>query len=113
MAPNSGSGDLPPHVQRLLAAVAGEKAQVICLFGKRVIAILNLDHLSKVSQEGSLVGGLGGARVVIASRKGRGETEALLASAKKARDVLLAGAPLVQLPSRFVSHFCHRLTSVI
>ena len=29
MAPNSGSGDLPPHVQRLLAAVAGEKAQVI------------------------------------------------------------------------------------
>jgi|ERR1712216_1096145 len=75
MAPNSGSGDLPPHVQRLLAAV---------------------------TQEGSLVGGLGGARVLIASRKGssRGETQgALLASAKKARDVLLAGAPLAQLPS--------------
>merc|ERR1712192_112014 len=45
----------------------------------------------------------GGARVLIASRsKGssRGETQgALLASAKKARDVLLAGAPLAQLPS--------------
>jgi len=82
MAPNSGSGDLPPHVQRLLAAVAGEKAQ-----------------------EGSLVGGLGGARVVIASRKGKGETEALLASAKKARDVLLAGAPLVQLPSSLYCSF--------
>merc|ERR1712192_146891 len=38
----------------------------------------------------------------IASRKGssRGETQgALLASAKKARDVILAGAPLAQLPS--------------
>ena len=75
------------------------------LFGKRVIAILKLDRLSKVSQEGSLVGGLGGARVVIASRKGKGETEALLTSAKKARDVLLAGAPLVQLPSRFALPF--------
>ena len=29
MAPNSG--DLPPHVQRLLATVAGEKVQVICM----------------------------------------------------------------------------------
>jgi len=76
MAPNSG--DLPPHVQRLLATVAGEKG-------------------------GSLVGGLGGARVMITSRKNKGETGALLASAKKAgqeaRDVLLAAAPLVQLPS--------------
>ena len=55
-------------------------------------------------QAGSLVGGLGGARVMIASRKSKGETGDLLASAKKAgqeaRDVLLAGAPLIQLPSR-------------
>ena len=72
--------------------------------------ILKLDHCIKVSQEGSLVGGLGGARVLIASRKGaRGESQgALLASAKKARDVLLAGAPLAQLPSRFVLAFFHR-----
>merc|ERR1719182_208473 len=40
---------------------------------------------------------------MITSRKNKGETGALLASAKKAgqeaRDVLLAAAPLVQLPS--------------
>ena len=50
---------------------------------------------------------MGGARVMITSRESsRGETErALLESARKAgqkaRDVLLAGAPLIQLPSRF------------
>ena len=31
MAPNSGAGDIPPHVQRLLASVAGEKGKV-CFF---------------------------------------------------------------------------------
>ena len=28
MAPNSGAGEIPPHVQRLLASVAGEKGKV-------------------------------------------------------------------------------------
>jgi len=80
MAPNSGAGDIPPHVQRLLASVAGEKGK-----------------------EGSLVGGLGGAQVVIATRKVKQESgKAFLESARKAgKDALLAGAPLVQLPSSF------------
>ena len=54
---------------------------------------------------------------MIASRARKGETGALLASAKKAgqeaRDVLLAGAPLIQLPSRFALPFFHRWTSVM
>ena len=29
MPPNSGAGDVPPHVQRLLATVAGENAKVL------------------------------------------------------------------------------------
>ena len=32
MAPNSGTGDIPPHVQRLLASVAGEKGKVCFYF---------------------------------------------------------------------------------
>ena len=50
-----------------------------------------------------MVGGLGGAQVVIATRKVKQESgKAFLESARKAgRDALLAGAPLVQLPSRF------------
>ena len=102
MPPNSGAGDVPPHVQRLLATVAGENAKVLSKpiwnreFDK---VVLKWIKLSKVMQEGSLVGGLGGARVLIASRKVGGEGS-LLASANRAREVLLAGAPLIQLPSR-------------
>ena len=50
-----------------------------------------------------MVGGLGGAQVVIATRKVKQESgKVFLESARKAgRDALLAGAPLVQLPSRY------------
>ena len=54
-----------------------------------------------------MVGGLGGAQVVIATRKVKQESgKAFLESARKAgRDALLAGAPLVQLPSRYSYSF--------